>query len=130
MWNFRYPELLAAFKAAGEQLEMSWVSPYLLRHAGPSWDALTGVRPMLEIQRRGQWKSVSSMARYEKHARVGADELRFSHAMRMHFRDCAQALEGVLLGRVPPPAPPPPGTTSTSSISSRARGVLPRASAN
>ena len=67
---------------------------------------LTGARPMLEIQRRGQWKSVSSMARYEKHARVGADELGFSIKMRRYFRDCVPVLEAVLLGHAPPPALP------------------------
>ena len=106
LWDFDYNELLAAFHVAGEQLEMPWVTPYLLRHAGPSWDALSGARPMLEIQRRGQWKAVSSMARYEKHARVGADEMSFSLLMRGHFQECAAALEGVLLGRVPPPELP------------------------
>ena len=106
VWPFDYHGLLAAFHVAGKELEMPWVTPYLLRHAGPSWDMLTGARPMLEIQRRGQWKAVSSMAKYEKHARVGADELGFSAEMRRHFRECAFALEEVLLGRVPPPLPP------------------------
>ena len=106
VWKFDYRALVASFHVAGKELEMPWVTPYLLRHAGPSWDMLTGVRPMLEIQRRGQWKSVSSMARYEKHARVGADELNFSIMMRRHFRDCVPVLEAVLLGRAPPPALP------------------------
>ena len=75
LWPFTYDAAVKAFSKAGAELEMAWAVPYMMRHAGPSWDMLTRARPLQEIQKRGQWKATSSLARYEKLARVPADEL-------------------------------------------------------
>lgn len=39
-------------------------------HGGASVDALSGALSLAAIQRRGRWKSASSVARYEKHGRL------------------------------------------------------------
>ncbi|CAE7463997.1 unnamed protein product [Symbiodinium sp. CCMP2592] len=40
--------------------------PYRLRHGGPSRDILLGLRNLQEVQKRGRWRSFSSVRRYEK----------------------------------------------------------------
>jgi hypothetical protein len=44
--------------------------PYRLRHGGASRDFLLKRRSLEEIQRRGRWKSFSSVRRYEKGGRL------------------------------------------------------------
>lgn len=44
--------------------------PYRLRHGGASHDFLHKQRSLTEIQRRGRWKSQSSVRRYEKGGRI------------------------------------------------------------
>eukprot|EP00974_Lingulodinium_polyedra_P081575 7897926-Lingulodinium_polyedra.AAC.1 len=39
----------------------------MLRHGGPSEDALSGARGLQEIQRRGRRACVGSVRRYERH---------------------------------------------------------------
>lgn len=41
--------------------------PHQCRHGGASHDALDGIRPMRDIQRRGRWRARESLRRYEKH---------------------------------------------------------------
>ena len=44
--------------------------PYRLRHGGASRDFALGKRKLKEIQRRGRWKTFSSVRRYEKGGRL------------------------------------------------------------
>ena len=44
--------------------------PYRLRHGGASHDFARQRRSLVEIQRRGRWKSFSSVRRYEKGGRI------------------------------------------------------------
>ena len=51
----------------------SWnLSPYVLRHTGPSHDHLSHLRSLPEIKRRGHWASDTSLRRYEKSSQVTA----------------------------------------------------------
>ncbi|CAK0861936.1 unnamed protein product [Prorocentrum cordatum] len=43
------------------------VTPHCARHGGPSTDAALKLRPLEAIQKRGLWRSASSVRRYEKH---------------------------------------------------------------
>ncbi|CAK0888003.1 unnamed protein product, partial [Prorocentrum cordatum] len=43
------------------------VTPRCARHGGPSTDAALKLRPLEAIQKRGLWRSASSVRRYEKH---------------------------------------------------------------
>ena len=106
LWPFRYQEVLETVKKAGQELEMPWMVPYTLRHAGVSWDVLQRFRTLEEAQRRGQWRCPLTMERYEQHARVGRGSLEISVGTREHDQRCQSQLSAVLLGRLPPLAPP------------------------
>ena len=106
VWPFDYRDLVREFHTAGRQIALEWVVPYTLRHAGPSWDRLHDKRSLGEVQKRGQWKTVKSLNRYERHGRVQADELKFPKDLRDHFSLCGSLLEAVVLGRAQPPQPP------------------------
>ncbi|CAK0819575.1 unnamed protein product [Prorocentrum cordatum] len=43
------------------------VAPHCARHGGPSSDAALKLRPLEAIQKRGLWRSASTVRRYEKH---------------------------------------------------------------
>jgi integrase len=64
-----------AFSAACLQLGVpatNVIHLYRLRHGGASHDAAEKVRTLEEIQKRGGWRSFSSVARYSKPARLNA----------------------------------------------------------
>ena len=65
----RYAEDLRAAVSALNLQELA-LTPHVLRHTGPSNDALHHRRCLEEIQVRGRWLSVRSVHRYEKHARL------------------------------------------------------------
>ncbi|CAE7557304.1 unnamed protein product [Symbiodinium sp. CCMP2592] len=56
--------------------------PYRLRHGGPSRDILLGLRNLQEVQKRGRWRSFSSVRRYEKGGRVTQQTQALSKATR------------------------------------------------
>ena len=62
----------AMFKRAAADVGLgAWeLTPYILRHAGPSHDWLTKARSLDGIKRRGRWISDMSVRRYEKSSRV------------------------------------------------------------
>lgn len=43
---------------------------HALRHGGASRDAAEKRRPLLEIQKRGRWRTTTTLLRYEKHGRL------------------------------------------------------------
>ena len=45
---------------------------YMGRHSGASLDRLTAELTLLEVQRRGRWRSPASVRRYDKHALIQA----------------------------------------------------------
>jgi hypothetical protein len=74
LWPFTSKELLTTWKAAGEILHLDQpFHLYALRHAGPSHDMAARLRPLIEIQQRGRWRSRSSLVRYEKHGRMQSE---------------------------------------------------------
>ena len=46
------------------------ITPYTLRHGGASEDRAVSARSLEEVQKRGRWKSFTSVRRYEKLARL------------------------------------------------------------
>lgn len=46
------------------------LTPHGLRHSGPSTDAYHRTRSLAAIQQRGRWKTLSSVARYQKPGRM------------------------------------------------------------
>ena len=73
-----------------------------LRHGGPSTDFLEGSLSLESIQRRGRWKSLSSVRRYEKHGLVAAQMERLSAQQKRDASLVSAGLPGLLaraLGR-------------------------------
>lgn len=60
--------VVEAAKATG--LKELYIVPYSARHCGASSDKASGVRSLVEVQRRGRWKCMTSVARYEMAARI------------------------------------------------------------
>ena len=105
LWDFSYGEYVKAFSLAAQRLGVQ-LSPYQMRHSGPSVDRANGWRTPLEIQKRGGWKSAKSMMRYEKSGKLGAAFLDLSSKMRQHAQWCEEHLGDVILGRKAAPALP------------------------
>ena len=81
--------------------------PYQLRHSGASHDRLKNNRPLTEVLKRGRWRSLKSVARYERHAAVGIEFRKLSAHVQDHCGTCESQLEAVFLGREPARLPPP-----------------------
>jgi hypothetical protein len=78
------------------------LSGHLARHGGPSTDAMEKRLQLADIQKRGCWKTFTSVMRYEKHARlmkvlnsVGADVRAKAAAAAKRMRlKCLQEISG------------------------------------
>lgn len=115
LFEFNYAQFLMQFRKAVRALGLPSVVPYQLRHSGASADRGEDSRSLLEVQRRGQWRSVRSVQRYEKAARLATSAHRLRPEMREHTAQCEQALEGVVLyGRSTPPVPSAGGAGTAS----------------
>lgn len=97
LWDFSYAEYTDQFKKVVSQLGMD-VTPYQTRHSGPSIDRARRYRDTLEVQKRGQWKTAKSVARYEKSARLAATWDALPRRLRNHCRQCEDDLGAILLG--------------------------------
>ena len=98
LWDFDYNEYSRAFKKVTEHLGIDNLTPYQTRHSGPSIDRAKGYRTQLEVMKRGQWKSQSSVARYEKAARLAATFNSLPMELQSHARLCEEELGGIMLG--------------------------------
>ena len=106
LWDFEYPELIKQFKQAAGKVGVPKRTPYQLRHSGPSWDRLHKLRSLEEVKRRGKWKQMLSVMRYEKHATLTSEFQKLTASMRLHHLRCADQLVACVLGRKGLPAPP------------------------
>ena len=98
---FSYQDLLADVQAAGATLGLKLV-PYQLRHSGASHDRLRGLRGLPEVMKRGRWRKLKSVTRYEKHARVGLEFGKLDARTRSHCVRCESVLADAFLGRQAP----------------------------
>ena len=73
--------------AARVGLQCLHVTPHMIRRGGPSTDLFEQVRDLQAIQKRGRWHTQSSVARYEKHARL----LRVLGKVRRSVLDAARS---------------------------------------
>lgn len=67
-------------------------TPYQLRHAGATCDFVAHRRTLLEIQRRGRWRSQLSVRRYEKGGRLNEQLAKLPPALRDHAVRCAASI--------------------------------------
>ena len=102
LWSFNHTEFNKKF---AEHAEKSGVSalrphPYALRHGGASFDAFHRRREVGANQLRGRWRAESSVACYNKHARLMKEVAVLPAATREFgdkiFKDLDQYLGGKL----------------------------------
>lgn len=103
LWDFDYNQYCRDFQKAVASLGLD-LTPYLTRHSGPSIDRSRGYRSQLEVQKRGQWKSQSSVMRYEKAARLAATTENLAADLQAHCRVCEEKLGAIMLGSCQIPA--------------------------
>ena len=60
LWDFNYGDFVTEFHKACKALSLD-LSPYQMRHSGPSIDRANNWRTALEVQKRGGWKSARSI---------------------------------------------------------------------
>lgn len=97
LWDFTYDEYTKEFNRAAEKLGLE-ITPYQTRHSGPSIDRARKLRSQQEVQRRGQWKSQSSVQRYEKSARLASNFEALPQALQTHCNQCEAELSEIMLG--------------------------------
>ena len=77
--------------------------PYQLRHSGASSDRSSGLRSLDEIRKRGRWRSIASVDRYEKGGRVAEQLNRLAPGTQQYLKQCLEGLPDFLQGvRAPP----------------------------
>ena len=103
VWDFDYPMLLRHMKETCRSLQLGRITPYQARHSGASIDRSSGERSQAEVQRRGGWRQLKNMARYEKSARLGQRAQTHSALLLAYGKQCQRELERALLwGRAVP----------------------------
>ena len=80
--------------------------PYRLRHTGASVDFALKARRLEEVQRRGRWRTTTSLRRYEHGARLNELFNRLPPAVRQYAQHCSAQLNNVLLGKAKPSRAP------------------------
>ena len=102
LWDFDYSLFSSMFYRACKTLGLTMTR----RHSGPSIDRALNKRSLLEVQKRGRWKSFKSVSRYEKSARLAANFGMLPLALQRHCLEAESQLGDVMLGRrraLPPP---------------------------
>ena len=70
VWRFSHAEFVPVFKTAAASIGLPSLVPLQARHSGASIDSAGKHRSQPEIQRRGRWKTLASVLRYERHAQL------------------------------------------------------------
>lgn len=80
LWSFGYGDLREAFEKAIDMANLGCLSPtlYSLRHSGASHDVIMEFRTLVEVAKRGRWRSSQNVRRYEKHGRLSLQINRLS----------------------------------------------------
>ena len=97
LWPFSYSVLTSQVAKITKETGLHFV-PYQLRHAGPAHDRLHNLRPLLEVQKRGGWRSHRSLVRYGNTARVSAKFQKLPDNMKTECLTVPDQLEGAILG--------------------------------
>ena len=84
------------------KLEAWKIVLYQCRHSGPSQDCIAKLRDLTEIQKRGRWRTKSSVRRYEKAARVTSQLAKLPKSLQLHCTMCVERLQKVMSGRAEP----------------------------
>ena len=95
LWELDHAMLATFFSKAVTTAGVEVLRPtlYGLRHAGASHDRSVRARGLPEVQSRGGWRSFSSVRRYEKHRRLGAQLMKIDAAKRRHAESAATGVQ-------------------------------------
>ena len=98
LWPFTLTELRASFLKSADEVGISFLNPvlYMARHSGASVDRLQDRFTLAEVQKRGRWRCMSSVRRYEKHALLQEVLARMRPSKVACAEACAAKLEGVV----------------------------------
>ena len=105
LFEMEQPEMSRLFLWAGQRLRVPskmGLCMYMLRHSGASHDFGTKSRTLLEIKRRGRWRSDDSVRRYEKGGRLSSQLRSLGDSLRAHSLNCARSIDKVVGGRRSP----------------------------
>jgi hypothetical protein len=108
MWRHSPQDYNDFLEAAALRLGIAHMKPsaYGFRHAGASYDVLSARRQLLEIKRRGRWKTDRSLARYGKEALAAAELSKVPPIIREYGALVEQQLYDIMRGMVKPFPPP------------------------
>ena len=111
LWSFSGQEFNDLFRTISEaaSVQVLKAHPYALRHGGASHDSLHRLRTPEQIKKQGRWKSDSSVARYNKHARVVTEANKLSGAAQSYGEQVRKKLVEFILRPHLAPAPPRSG---------------------
>jgi integrase len=100
VWAFDYPQFVREFNKCLKELGITLpITPYQTRHSGPSVDVARGLRDLVQVQRRGQWRTTQSVQRYEKEARLTESWHLLPADTQALLLRCESHLADVLYGR-------------------------------
>ena len=103
LFQFSPGDLNAALSGAEAKLQLGVLGllhAYRLRHSGATHNFATGARTLEAIGRRGRWRGMRSLRRYDKGGRVNELFSRLPRHVQTHALSCAQGLDGLLRGRL------------------------------
>ena len=105
LWSFAYADLAQEIAVERNALGLEDVSLYGTRHSGASADFANQDRDIAEIQARGQWRSVNSVARYKKAGLLQKTAASYPNGLRRYLATCAEQLADVIVRGAAGPAP-------------------------
>ena len=107
LWTCSGLDVITLLHNGTEHMGLRALAPcrYAMRHGGASDDLLHRRRSLLEIKRRGQWSTDTSLKRYGKESRLQSEVAKVSPATLQYGSYIQKHLPSLLLGvmRVPPP---------------------------
>ena len=107
LWNRSQANCAVAFAKWAETSGVHVITthPYSVCRGGASSDALWRSRSLMEIQKRGRWRSEKSVGRYEKHVRLLKETAKLSTATRKYGQLVVGRMPQLLEGAQPPLPP-------------------------
>ena len=109
LFGLSYQQYRAAFLRAAEVAGCACLlpHPYSVRHGGASHEVYLFRRPRQDAQKKGRWRTHTSVARYEKkHARLLKQLAAMPDESRRHADHIEWYLVPLLLSKRRAPAPP------------------------
>ena len=97
LWDFVYADLLKELRLIGQTLCLPELLPYQLRHSGASIERTSGVRTQADIMKRGRWRTMTSLARYERASRLAHTLLALPPHVQAYAAACEARLADIAL---------------------------------